>query len=115
MPNAETMIGKATCLPSRKMGEPNIGLELTAYSVRSFLAPASSSSSGPAFGKGYEWLIVRLCLSASHRRRRQGGAVCKGLYTKTDGAVNLYSQGCRRCNAHGDTTDETPGHRFWWA
>jgi hypothetical protein len=29
---------------------PNIGLELTASSVRSSLAPASSSSSGPAFG-----------------------------------------------------------------
>jgi hypothetical protein len=28
--------------------EPNKGLELTAYSIRSFLAPASSSSSGPA-------------------------------------------------------------------
>ena len=30
---------------------PNIGLELTASSVRSCLAPASSSSSGPAFGR----------------------------------------------------------------
>ena len=29
---------------------PNNGLELTAYSVRSCLLPASSSSSGPAFG-----------------------------------------------------------------
>jgi len=29
---------------------PPKGLELTAYSVRSFLAPASSSSSGLAFG-----------------------------------------------------------------
>ena len=28
----------------------NNGLELTAYSVRSCVAPASSSSSGPAFG-----------------------------------------------------------------
>jgi len=29
---------------------PNQGLELTAYSVRSFVAPASSSSSGLALG-----------------------------------------------------------------
>jgi hypothetical protein len=29
---------------------PNKGLELTAYSVRSCVAPASSSSSGLAFG-----------------------------------------------------------------
>ena len=29
---------------------PNKGLELTAYSVRSCVAPASSRSSGPAFG-----------------------------------------------------------------
>ena len=33
-----------------RLSGPNKGLELTAYSVRSCLAPASGSSSGLAFG-----------------------------------------------------------------
>ena len=35
-----------------RLSGPNKGLELTAYSVRSCLAPASGSSSGLAFGLG---------------------------------------------------------------
>jgi hypothetical protein len=47
------------------MTRSNIGLELTASSVRSCLAPASSSSSGPAFGPN-KVLVERapLCLES---------------------------------------------------
>jgi hypothetical protein len=38
--------------------QPNIGLELTAYSVCSCLAPASSRSSGPAFGAKFRYHLT---------------------------------------------------------
>jgi hypothetical protein len=44
-------------------GKPNKGLELTASSVRSFLASASGGSSGPAFGVDRaQWFICVACL-----------------------------------------------------